>query len=1163
MPVETITPEQKTLLRSKLLKLKARLEAKLQPVQAEVPIPKEPSFLQKIGTDYLHTIVGGVTRTAKTIQKAEEFTTGLEEKALRFVERIPNLPELGTGQYIVGQLVKGAANLAIGTPSSFIDLLQAAGIYGKGGIGSPEQQQAAKDLVYGFAEAAKEAITKPGETLQKRPEIYVMLLPIAAKAVRLGVKAANPIYESLKTKVARVAEAPKPAEIPPEVTPSPEQMQVGPANLQSQLTEKEAGQWWETNKDRYIKTWSWEKPVPGQEALKIKRELGAKLEGKLPTKPEGGTTLYAGISVPVVKEIQSSINNFWAEKIGKPIAGGLDRLIHANEPVGKVYDYLFKGEEALNPQLVNIKRQRLGFLEEYKAKVNRIGELINQAMAELPADLPEKTKFARITQLLEPRTSPLAKLPTGEVPKAGITETFAETKIPKIMEEVEDLMSDIRISAVKSGLLDPETALRNEGAHLHREFVKKKIKRTGFPFKPWTIKGGEFKQRAIKFQQREKARLSREIRILESVLSKKGVRPKTEEQLTRLYTKGVYEVAREPKIPLEIQVPMMERRLKTIGLLEKASTPIAGEITQAGRAFAKTQRLQARGEILQYIGQLQKLKETVAKRIDIPLKTQIDLGLEIDPAARAVRGGAETIWDIANHQALIETFKNRAWTSTVPRENWVEQYKPSKMSASTWHKATGLTPEKPVYIRPDVHADVLDFATQRSRLAQSYQSILGFLRKLLTVRFPGFVPFNYIGNFMFVEAGGGSIMRYTDTIGKIMRNDPEIKPYTDILKRSGDLQDVTALAEIEKYLTPVREGMHPVRRAVTWIDEQLDRFPGQKYLLKLNTVIDQAVKVEQYRSALERGLTHEQALAWMRKFSVSPSLLSRGGKLLQRTGIPLFISFALQTGKVMNNMAKEKPLSLAKWLSTPYILAELSRELYGVSDDEWDRAVKNLPPFVQSWYIPKIVIGRSVDENGQPTIKILNIANLFPYTALLDLAGANYRGIGSSPVINFVFEATYGVNPQTGQDIVKPEEVYLLDKVKTWAGEFGKSFISPYYRTIDKTMDYMQGIIQKRTGQPISTEEYFINLSPFKEYTVNPTVVQYNQRILKVQIEDLRRRARQIEDAFRRGEISEETRNKTIEILENQAQKLGKKAEQLELTTPFRVAPPESIGIQE
>jgi len=850
------------------------------------------------------------------------------------------------------------------------------------------------------------------------------------------------------------------------------------------------------------------------------------------------------------RSAQDVVNTAFAKNIAIPMAEDLAKITP-----DWVKNLFLNTLSTRNPELFNILQNRKGFVEEYSQVVAQNAQLTKQMIDLMPDEitgvvqgqtkkviLTPELKQKRALQLLTQVSVPYGKLPTRETLKAGTTEMATRDELLNLAGQVQANNAKIGAKAVNIGLLEPDTYARTSGAYLHRLYDQELTRRGIFPFRKMRFGGGEFKQRggsAVEFEQKAIQKsvdaLGDNVTFLEDSIKKsidKNI--KAAQESLRRFKKRTPEL-KTASVAADEWLPLLGREEKALKGLYDYQTLIEDLKALKVEDFKDPTIFKIKKEI----GILEKMKETAHLRVDIPIDVQMDLGLMLDPTQRLVQGGMKAVNDIGTFQAMRDMFKRTDWVSLSENKEWVRFVKPAGMGAKTWQKISGVKPgQTELWIRPDVYRDALDLVGQPHALTKGWQVFSSFLRKSFTSRFPPFALVNWLGNPMFVEMGNGSVLRYSKTISDVMRNSPEIKPWMDALRKTGDIQDVVNIVEMEKFLPAPSPTQNWFVNHVRWLDESLDKIPGQEFLNQLNIVIDQAAKVEVYRSAVERGLPHEVALEWMRKFTPNPSNLSLAGKMAQKTAVPLFSSFGIETVRIMKNAAIHRPLSFLKWSATPYVLNQVAMDAQDISEEEYQNVVDQLPEFRQKWYNPKIPIKT---EQG---MDIVDISNFFPWTASVGLftsffgQAGNYRA--SNPLFDFAIKMTTGRDPVTNQRVRNLEETGILGRLKAYGDEPFKMMFSPQSNLLRRAVQYEKGTPSRTTREPISTTEFLVGLTPAKLTRITPKTFQKTQIVTKAETNELVKRINQIRGEVASGFITRSEGEQKVRNLVKQLKEIGK-----------------------
>lgn len=226
-----------------------------------------------------------------------------------------------------------------------------------------------------------------------------------------------------------------------------------------------------------------------------------------------GTALIAtGLKSAFGRASVKMVNDFWAEEIGIPTGNFVARITPS-----AVRKYFVEGRITRDPELANIIRAGEGKKFVLKTKLKEATEKVREVKEAIKSQygVSEKTAEFRTRQLLTQMTVPYGKFPKGFREKAGITMNEAVQKKIDFVKEVE---IEIGAEAVRMGLLDSETYLRNVGGHLFRtylDYLQPKGFRRFLPSRPVRVGLKEFEQRGAFAIEKEQVRLQKEIAPLQ------------------------------------------------------------------------------------------------------------------------------------------------------------------------------------------------------------------------------------------------------------------------------------------------------------------------------------------------------------------------------------------------------------------------------------------------------------------------------------------------------------------------------------------------------------------------------------------------------------------------------------------------------------------------
>ncbi len=825
-------------------------------------------------------------------------------------------------------------------------------------------------------------------------------------------------------------------------------------------------------------------------------------------------------------------------------------------------------------------------------------------------EIPIRREELRARQLLTQTTIPFGKLPKGkEIQKAGITSDIEAQKLADFVKDFEIQLGAEAVAQgllpPESFLKNSGAHLYRA----YEKHLKRKGIRGLFPYKPLSVQLGEFKRRGLGAIKREESRLEKEINPLQKnveFLEKRldqSIKKNKDRLQQLLYRQKGKEIPTQIATPEDISVsPEAIGRVKTekalgitrekVNLITKTkeSIPITVEAIDikptenevivthrsgrildlrsgTGKPLTDPQRATIRKiiepvvtkediqaikklkvsqleeptivAIQKRIVELERLKETAGQRIDYDFKEQLAMGLDLDPAVSVAIGGSKVINDISHFQAMSEILKNPKWTSTVPKENWVQFGKPANLTAERWRNLTGLKADQKVYIEPETYIDAFDFVASKPAWVKSYGAWRAFFSKALTTKNPFFMLVNTMGNLSFSDMAKANTRRY---VKNLFTPDTEYAKYKQILLKEGRLGDVSVEVDLSKFLPELREDTPIGMQIPLILDKITDYMVRGKDQQKFNVKIDQDLKIEVYRSQIEKGISHQEALKFVDETTPSPAHLPKFWKALRDVGFPsLFVSFPIETARVMKNHAKNRPTALLKWVALPLILKEIFQEQQNISNDELDAAYKQLPGYRKGLLNTMIPIR---EKDG--TVAFIDISNLLPWTSFTQMTG-NYRGITSNPIFNLIFKVSTGRDPQTGKEIIKPEETSFGMELKEWTDEVFKTF--PQYRQAKGLLDFYQGkkMVTGREREPEEIASLFI---PIKYIRFAEEDVAFQLNLLQSKAQDIQNRKYAIGRDLALERISQKDAERKVQNLEKELLEIQQEMEKLYMLFP-------------
>lgn len=418
-------------------------------------------------------------------------------------------------------------------------------------------------------------------------------------------------------------------------------------------------------------------------------------------------------------------------------------------------------------------------------------------------------------------------------------------------------------------------------------------------------------------------------------------------------------------------------------------------------------------------------KRTYLKaREDIPDHIRKEMG-EIVTAPYPVQKQMTRIsGDLATWNLFDDIARNPEWStiseSIAKEKGWVKLTK-----TPSW----GMGALRKSWLRPEVAEEINQLSEIPGYWGQMQDKIVGTWKYMKIIPRPATWGRNIFANFYFVDLAG--VKQWSPKAWKTLEQ---------------TTKDYVAQGPIRREL--VRRGLHgteflPVE--ASFIMRTVKESGGNMFKASWNifrrgtkglgdfyTAQDQLFKQWIVQDYLARGATMdyavEQAFKWMPNYAEVTKFTEKARKSI--FGAP-FLSFTDQSVRILGVAARERPLTLAKWLMMPTMMTEYSKRKLGFSEEEWREVQRQLPGYMKTGLYPLLPIGNK-DE-----FRLLNMMYMMPWGFFTEHARDPWQFMGN-PILTSAATVMTGIDPFTERPVVSDAKPTVIESIKAWADHFGK-----------------------------------------------------------------------------------------------------------------------------
>lgn len=378
-------------------------------------------------------------------------------------------------------------------------------------------------------------------------------------------------------------------------------------------------------------------------------------------------------------------------------------------------------------------------------------------------------------------------------------------------------------------------------------------------------------------------------------------------------------------------------------------------------------------------------------------------GLITDPAYAVSRTVADLTFDIETAKMFRKIARNPTWITDVETPGFAQV-----PNSPRYGDLAGK------YLNKGIHDEIMQIMPARdpnafkSEMINLYDRLLASWKFGKTALNPATQGRNFFSNTILADLGGLSPIR-VDVYAKALR---------DLWKRGPFYREAEPLglfgtdwfgSEIKQYISPMKGTRGGSMLDRSW--QLAAESPIGKGIGKAGDLyqgVEHWSKLALYTHVRKQGLTPEQAVAHAQKYLFDYSDISPALKKLKRSpfGGP-FLTFTAKALPLIGEAAIKNPFRVGKYYLGFEIMNNYAKSALGISDDEYDRLKRSLPPWQRSgWQI--LLPFR--DKTGKPLLFDLTYNLPWGDIAEQGVLTKNIPVVGDIPLIS-VAERFFGGNP--------------------------------------------------------------------------------------------------------------------------------------------------------
>lgn len=368
-----------------------------------------------------------------------------------------------------------------------------------------------------------------------------------------------------------------------------------------------------------------------------------------------------------------------------------------------------------------------------------------------------------------------------------------------------------------------------------------------------------------------------------------------------------------------------------------------------------------------------------------------------DAGYRFAMGWMQTQRDIALGRLFKNIASNPELCSSVPMDGY-SHVPDTEISETGGVKKYGALAG--MYVRDDVLASIMPHAEVSSAFMRGYKKLLAYWKEGKTALNPVSHMNNCVGNVVMAHLAGVDMWNakaYVDTILDIANHEKWIED----AQKAGLYSGLFTREEIEEMLPEEFQKLLASEKSATargadWVFTYVLNYGLRGTMRKAYEFEDKLFRLVIYKSALDRGLTEEEAVDYTLSFIPTYDDLPGGARAIRDTAIPFF-AWTYKTIPTILLCAARYPWRFAAIATVLHAANALSYAVSaGDDDDDWltrwqkgrklaEAEEKLLPDYMRGWGAfanPKFLRLWTDETTGMPVY--WNISNFVPGGQMFD-----------------------------------------------------------------------------------------------------------------------------------------------------------------------------------
>lgn len=345
-----------------------------------------------------------------------------------------------------------------------------------------------------------------------------------------------------------------------------------------------------------------------------------------------------------------------------------------------------------------------------------------------------------------------------------------------------------------------------------------------------------------------------------------------------------------------------------------------------------------------------RMRQRFLKKAPLDIEAHEKAGLMFDPIYATMRHVAQMTHDNAVAEFFNHIAANHAWSSDTPAPGFKQI-----PDTRSYGKLAGK------YVADAIADQVMAVAGQESPAMELYDDLMRAWSSGKTVWNPGTHARNFLGNFLFAALAGNSIHNpanwgfYRDAARVIRDGGDRLKEMYEHGVLGGDYSTAELKGALKQMLPDpsLSEDGEPPSRLMARVGAALFATLPHKLRNGLERtsafangvykVTDDFFKAAGYLKARAMGMSAEEAAAHTRKwYPYYDHIGSSSGIKFARRVHP-FLSFGLESARILKNATLERPLLLASSMIMPYVATQIAMNLLGINaDDDRQQVLKDM-----------------------------------------------------------------------------------------------------------------------------------------------------------------------------------------------------------------------------